>query len=51
MKFYSDIKKNKMECAGKWMKLENIMVNNIIQIQKDKRLHSLAPMSILVMIL
>ena len=38
MKYYSAIKKNKiMAFAGKWMKLENIMLSEISQSQKSKR--------------
>ena len=37
MEFYSAIKKNKiMSSAGKWMELENIMLNEIRQSQKVK---------------
>jgi hypothetical protein len=37
MEFYSDIKKNEiMLFAGKWMELENIMLNKISQAQKVK---------------
>ena len=37
MEFYAAIKKNKiMSFAGKWMKLENIMLSEISQSQKMK---------------
>ena len=38
MEYYSAIKNNKiMAFAGKWMKLENIMLSEISQSQKSKR--------------
>ena len=37
MEYYSAIKNNKiMAFAGKWMKLENIMLSEISQSQKNK---------------
>jgi hypothetical protein len=37
MKFYSATKKNEiLSLAGKWMKLENIIVSEISQVQKAK---------------
>ena len=37
MEYYSAIKNNKiMAFAGKWMKLENIMLSEISQSQKSK---------------
>jgi hypothetical protein len=37
MEYYSVIKKNEiMSFAGKWMQLENIMLSNVSQVQKDK---------------
>jgi hypothetical protein len=38
MEFYSTIKKNEtLSCAGKWIELENIILNEISQVQKAKR--------------
>jgi hypothetical protein len=37
MEYYSVIKKNKIRLlAGKWMELENIMLSEVSQVQKDK---------------
>jgi hypothetical protein len=37
MKYYSAIKKNEiLSFSAKWMELENIMLSEIIQSQKDK---------------
>jgi hypothetical protein len=37
MKFYSVIKKNEiLSFAGKWMELENIILSEVIQVQKAK---------------
>jgi hypothetical protein len=37
MEFYSVTKKNEiLSLAGKWMKLENILLNEVIQDQKAK---------------
>jgi hypothetical protein len=37
MEFYSAIKKNEIVLfAGKWMELENIMLNKVNQVQKIK---------------
>jgi hypothetical protein len=37
MEYYSAIKKNVvMLCAGKWMELEDIMLSEVSQVQKDK---------------
>jgi hypothetical protein len=37
MEFYSDTIKNEMLWfAGKWMKLENIMLSEVIQVYKTK---------------
>jgi hypothetical protein len=37
MEYYSAIKKNEVLLfAGKWMELENIMLNEINQVQQDK---------------
>jgi hypothetical protein len=37
MEFYSDIKKNEiMFFTGKWMKLENIMLSKLTQVQNIK---------------
>jgi hypothetical protein len=33
-KFHSDMKKNEIYVAGKWMELENIMLSEISQAQK-----------------
>jgi hypothetical protein len=35
MEFYSATKKNESLFAGKWMELENIILSEISQIQKD----------------
>ena len=34
--YYSTIIKKDMKIAGKWMKLENIILNEVTQTQKDK---------------
>jgi hypothetical protein len=40
MEFYSAIKKNEiMLFAEKWMKLENFMLSEVSQAQKNQRLH------------
>jgi hypothetical protein len=37
MEFYSAIKKNEiLSFAGKWMELENIILREVNQVQKDK---------------
>jgi hypothetical protein len=37
MEFYSAMKKNEMlSFAGKWMELENIILSEVIQVQKTK---------------
>jgi hypothetical protein len=37
MEFYSAIKKNKIfSFAGKWMELQNIILSEVSQVQKDK---------------
>jgi hypothetical protein len=37
MEFYSAIRKNKIvSFAGKWMELEDIMLSEVSQVQKDK---------------
>jgi hypothetical protein len=37
VEYYSVIKKNKIRLlAGKWMELENIMLSEVSQVQKDK---------------
>jgi hypothetical protein len=37
MEFYSDMKKNEiLSFAGKWMKLENIILSEVSQAQKTK---------------
>jgi hypothetical protein len=36
MEFYSSIRKNDMWFEGKWMQLEDIMVSEVNQAQKDK---------------
>jgi hypothetical protein len=37
MEFYSAIRKNEvMWFEGKWMELEDIMLNEVSQVQKDK---------------
>jgi hypothetical protein len=37
MEFYSAIKRNKiLSFAGKWMELENIILSEVIQVQKAK---------------
>jgi hypothetical protein len=39
MKFYSAIKKNEiLSFAGKWMEVENIILSEVIQVQKAKGL-------------
>jgi hypothetical protein len=36
MEYYSDIKKNYiLNFAGKWMELENLILSEVTQIQKD----------------
>ena len=43
MEYYSAIKNNKiMAFAGKWMKLENIMLSEISQSPKNQRMNDLA---------
>ena len=43
MEYYSAIKKDKiMSFAGKWMKLENIMLSEISQSQKNQRMNVLS---------
>ena len=43
MGYYSAIKNNKiMAFAGKWMKLENIMLSEISQSRKNQRMNDLA---------
>ena len=43
MEYYSAIKKDKiMAFAGKWMKLENIMLSEISQSQKNERTNDLS---------
>jgi hypothetical protein len=37
MEYYSAIRNNDMWFEGKWMKLEDIMLNKVIQDQKHKR--------------
>ena len=40
MEYYSALKKNEiMASAGKWMELENIMLSEISQLQKNQRLN------------
>jgi hypothetical protein len=36
MEFYSAIKNNDMWFGGKWMQLENIILSEVSQAQKDK---------------
>jgi hypothetical protein len=36
MEFYSATKENEILSAGKWMELENIILNEVSQAQKDK---------------
>ena len=36
MEFYSSIKNNVMEFAGKWMELEHFFMNEVTQSQKNK---------------
>jgi hypothetical protein len=43
MECYSAIKNNEiMPFAGKWMELEIIMLSEISQTEKDKKLHALS---------
>ena len=43
MEYYSELKNNKiMAFAGKWMKLENIMLSEINQSQKNQRTNDIA---------
>jgi hypothetical protein len=36
MEFYSVIKKNEMSFASKWMEVENIILSEVSQVQKEK---------------
>jgi hypothetical protein len=36
MKFYSDIRNTDMWFEGKWIQLEDIMLSEVSQVQKDK---------------
>jgi hypothetical protein len=36
MEFYSAIMNNDMEFEGKWMQVEDIMLSEVSQVQKDK---------------
>jgi hypothetical protein len=36
MEFYLAIKKNEMTFAGKWIEVENIILSEVSQVQKDK---------------
>jgi hypothetical protein len=39
MEFYSATKKNEiLSCAGKWLELKNIILNDVSQVQKPKNL-------------
>jgi hypothetical protein len=36
MEFYSAIRQNEITLAGKWMELEDIILSEVIQVQKVK---------------
>jgi hypothetical protein len=45
MEFYSAMKKNEiLSFAGKWMELENIILKEVIQAKKNKKLYVLSHM-------